>query len=721
MKQNETLPRKSYNVTDDSQVRRCFLSADYYAALTIGDKSLGRPVPYHTPRVTGWIEGLATGCNVSMAPPFLLPPNQRPLSHWSQSRAKRFFDCACILPVIPLLIPVLLAIALAVRLTSPGPVFFRQKRVGRYGRTFTIVKFRTLVHSPNFDHHAVTTESDRHFTPIGRFLRWWKLDELPQLFNVIRGDMSLVGPRPKVREHRVSVLRCRPGITGAATVAFAEEETVLARVPKQKLESCYRTVILPAKCRLDSEYMAHATVLSDFKLIVNSAIRRWDRSTIEDLLKNGAIEAEDKAQRSSAADPEDLIPAGAARANMKLAILGTRGIPAHYGGFETFAEQLATRLARCGIDVTVFCPSSSQKSDLTYNGVVLKYVKSPSLGKFTELVWDVMCYWVARRDFDVVYMLGVGAGFAAWIPRLYGSTVWINSDGVEWQRAKWTLPQRAYLAVAEALSVAFASRIVADADAIAEYLHKRYPRLKKVSTVAYGAEIPTGTPNQEVLDEWRLEPNGYYLVVCRLEPENNVLEIVQSFERTKSELPLVILGNVENPNAYVRRLLDCSSDRIRFAGTVYDNGRLNALRFFARAYFHGHSVGGTNPSLLEAMACSNLVIARDNPFNREVLGDSGLYWSTTDELTSIVNFVDEFRVDADTRRKRALEIVRSRYQWDHIADIYLGLLKDALNRNVTFELGELERSTFVPRTGLSGRGGGGIPVGDVARVPEGLG
>ncbi|MGP8173710.1 MAG: sugar transferase [Terracidiphilus sp.] len=227
--------------------------------------------------------------------------DRRP-SPWSQSGAKRLFDCVCVLFALPLLVPVLLAIALAVWLTSSGPVLFLQKRMGLHGRTFTILKFRTLIHAADKAHHAVTTAGNQRFTPTGPFLRRWKLDELPQLLNVLWGDMSLVGPRPKMPEHVISNLKCRPGITGAATIAFAREEEVLDRVPKHRLESFYHAVVLPAKRRLDVEYMARATFLSDFKLIVNSVLRRWDRSIMEGLLNTGAFEAEDRMLLSRASD-----------------------------------------------------------------------------------------------------------------------------------------------------------------------------------------------------------------------------------------------------------------------------------------------------------------------------------------------------------------------------------------------------------------------------------
>jgi lipopolysaccharide/colanic/teichoic acid biosynthesis glycosyltransferase len=168
-----------------------------------------------------------------------------PLSPWSRSGAKRFFDLACVLPGLTILAPVLLVIALAVWLTSVGPAFFLQKRMGRHGQTFTILKFRTMPDASDKKRHAVTTTDNQQFTPVGLFLRRWKLDELPQLLNVLWGDMSLVGARPKMPEHAIFSLQGRPGITGAATFAFAHEAVALADVPSDQLEVYYRTVVLP--------------------------------------------------------------------------------------------------------------------------------------------------------------------------------------------------------------------------------------------------------------------------------------------------------------------------------------------------------------------------------------------------------------------------------------------------------------------------------------------
>lgn len=264
------------------------------------------------------IEGLASAQSLELTDrtsPYLVA--RRP-SPWSHSWAKRIFDCLSALLALPLLAPVFLAIALVVRLTSPGPILFLQRRMGRHGRAFTILKFRTMIHSTEKAHHPVTTAYNQRFTPAGSFLRRWKLDELPQLLNVLSGDMSLVGPRPKMPAHVTTDLMCRPGITGAATIAFAREEEVLDRVPLHELESCYHTVVLPAKCRLDEDYMARATFLSDLKLLADSVLRRWDSSLMEELLQTGAFESGDRMRLSRASISETdnirvLIPPSADR------------------------------------------------------------------------------------------------------------------------------------------------------------------------------------------------------------------------------------------------------------------------------------------------------------------------------------------------------------------------------------------------------------------------
>lgn len=213
------------------------------------------------------------------------------LSSWSGSGFKRVFDILCVVLVSPVLLPIVAVIALANRLTTRGSAFFFQKRTGQNRRTFTIVKFRTMERRERGTNHHITTTENQCFTPLGPFLRRWKLDELPQLFNVLAGDMSLVGPRPKLPEHQLGNLCCRPGITGAATIAFAREEEVLAALPVNYLGLYYHSIVLPAKLHLDTEYMSRATFLSDLKLIADTALRRWDTSVIEELFDLETIES----------------------------------------------------------------------------------------------------------------------------------------------------------------------------------------------------------------------------------------------------------------------------------------------------------------------------------------------------------------------------------------------------------------------------------------------
>jgi len=170
-----------------------------------------------------------------------------------------------------------------VRVTSRGPVLFLQKRMGRYGRTFTILKFRTLIHLTEMAHDPNAATHHKCLTPIGAFLRRWKLDELPQLANVLGGRMSLVGPRPKLPEYETLELPCRPGVTGMATTVFAREERILARVAKEHLNAYIHAVVLPVKRQLDAEYMARATFLSDLRLLGNTLLRRWDTVALEEI------------------------------------------------------------------------------------------------------------------------------------------------------------------------------------------------------------------------------------------------------------------------------------------------------------------------------------------------------------------------------------------------------------------------------------------------------
>jgi glycosyltransferase involved in cell wall biosynthesis len=356
---------------------------------------------------------------------------------------------------------------------------------------------------------------------------------------------------------------------------------------------------------------------------------------------------------------------------MKLAILGTRGIPAQYGGFETFAEELSARLVQQGIEVTVYCEAGDEEGDATCRGVHLVHLPAPRLGPLSTIVFDLRCLWHARKSFDVVYMLGYGSSLFCFLPRLWGSAVWINMDGVEWARSKWGTSAKLWFKLMESAAMWTPDRVIADAEGILRHLQSRHARLPAVSVIPYGAPVVDRAPDAGPLEEWRLAPGSYYLVVCRLEPENSVKEIIQGYLQTESELPLVVVGGIAPATKYVQELLPLNDGRIRFIGPVYNTNKLQALRYHARAYFHGHTVGGTNPSLLEALGCGNMVIARDNLYNREVAGEAASYFLRSHDLAGIVRSVETYSPEQRRRvRQLAQERIARFYNWECITDIY---------------------------------------------------
>jgi len=249
-------------------------------------------------------------------------------------------------------------------------------------------------------------------------------------------------------------------------------------------------------------------------------------------------------------------------------------------------------------------------------------------------------------------------------------------DGVEWARSKWSWSAKLWLKIMEAVAMWTPNRIIADADEILKHLETRYSHLPPSTFIPYGAEVIDIPPLESILDEWNLQSKSYLLVVCRLEPENHLLEIIQGYRASTVAMPLIILGNHLAETPYVKSLVGYSSENIRFLGTVYDHDKLLALRYHSYAYLHGHSVGGTNPSLLEAMGCGNGILAHDNKFNREVAGVSALYFKDAASLTAILNNLGDF---VETG-KVAQQLVRDCYTWDQIVSDYLKLLKRTNNQ-----------------------------------------
>jgi glycosyltransferase involved in cell wall biosynthesis len=302
-------------------------------------------------------------------------------------------------------------------------------------------------------------------------------------------------------------------------------------------------------------------------------------------------------------------------------------------------------------------------------------VRSPGAGGLANLLFDVWCTIACLGKHDIVYMCGYGASFMSFLPRLFGAGVWINIGGLEWKRTKWPKLVRAYVKLSERLCGLMANRVVCDAQALLDYCAREYRSLVRLSSVSYGVSpLPIGPDSARRLPPG-LEPLIYDLVVARLEPENNVLEIIRGFLLHPGNRCLVVVGGLDK-RPYVESLRNAASERVAFLGGVYDRAKLAALRRHAFVAFHGHSVGGTNPSLLEAIAAGRPIIAHDNPFNREVGGPLVRFFAAPEDIPPLLDALERegARRDLD-QAGPARAWLDERYNWDKVASQYADLFR----------------------------------------------
>ena len=360
-----------------------------------------------------------------------------------------------------------------------------------------------------------------------------------------------------------------------------------------------------------------------------------------------------------------------------VAIIGTRGIPARYGGFETFAQELSKRLQSEDCKVVVFCEKTANPI-FEYEGVELrysKYIKSEH-----PLLFYFDCIWQATRSSDVLLVTGTGGAFFYWVPKFANKKLLTNIDGVESRRGKWSVLKKLFIKMTEYVSVMFSDKVIADSVAIKRYVLNEYrvPSVR-VAVIEYGATQNIGAANSAAIEKYRLMPNDYYLLVARLEPENNVLEIIEGFLNSKSTLSLIVVGGL-NDTVYVsclKDIADKSAGRVRLIGAIYVRAELDAMRFFCYAYLHGHSVGGTNPSLLEALSAANIAICHDNEFNREVTENRMYYFKSAGDLAQLINEIELLPIATlEEKRGYALNRITSYYNWDRIADEYRKLINE---------------------------------------------
>jgi glycosyltransferase involved in cell wall biosynthesis len=355
---------------------------------------------------------------------------------------------------------------------------------------------------------------------------------------------------------------------------------------------------------------------------------------------------------------------------VRIAILGTRGIPANYGGFETFAEELSTRLAARGHKVTVYC--REQQAFTEYRGVRLIYLPTIHHKYLDTLVHTFVStlHLLDHRVDAALYCNAANAVFTI-LPRMVGMPVALNVDGIERKRRKWNALARAWYRASEYLATIFPTTFVTDAEAIREYYKHQYDRDSLF--IPYGADTER-VETRGALDALNLEPNRYFLYVSRMEPENRALEVRQAFERTPAAMKLALIGDAPHARAYIERVRDTRDPRIVIPGAIYGLG-YRELGSWCFAYIHATEVGGTHPALIEAMGRGNLVLYLETPENSEVCGDTGLPYRDEAELTArIIETLNMSEPDRAGLRTRAARRACDRYDWNAVTTQYEDLL-----------------------------------------------
>lgn len=364
---------------------------------------------------------------------------------------------------------------------------------------------------------------------------------------------------------------------------------------------------------------------------------------------------------------------------MRIAIIGTRGIPNQYGGFEQFAEYVSVGLADKGHEVFAYSSHDHPYQHVGWKNVHIIHCYDPeqTIGTAGQFIYDLNCVLDAhKRNFDVMLVLGY-TSISIWgryFPRKAVTVV--NMDGLEWKRTKYSKPTRRFLQYAERLAVRLFDEHISDSPAIREYLTQKYGITSEY--IPYGAEI-YDDELEDILDQFDLRRCDYFMMMARMEPENNIEPILEGFHRSTSTKTMIVIGNTKNKFGQYLVKRFGQDTRIRFMGAIYDSQKIHTLKVLSSLYFHGHSVGGTNPSLLEAMASRALIAAHDNAFNKAVLGQDAFYFSTAEDVLRLVSE----QVDPVMARQMIannLEKIRNQYNWKGVIDRYEQVLLDAYKK-----------------------------------------
>jgi glycosyltransferase involved in cell wall biosynthesis len=354
---------------------------------------------------------------------------------------------------------------------------------------------------------------------------------------------------------------------------------------------------------------------------------------------------------------------------LRIGILGTRGIPNYYGGFEHISEYVSAGLVRKGHSVTVYNSHNHPYAASNWNGVDIVHCYDPEylIGTAGQFAYDFNCLRDARtRNFDVVLLMGYTSS-SVW-GRMYppNSAIITNMDGLEWKRSKYSKPVQRFLKYAEMLAVKYSQFYIADSKVIGSYLKDKYSIDSRY--IPYGADL-FSEEEREQLDKTDAQKEDYFLLMARMEPENNIEAILEGFNESASAKNFKVLGDTGNRfGKYITHRFRNDS-RIQFKGSIFDNAVVRSLQNNSYLYFHGHSVGGTNPSLLEAMASEALIAAHNNPFNKSVLQSDAFYFDNAAEVRRLVENVQRHDTER-TMVKNNLHKIQYQFNWEKVIDEY---------------------------------------------------
>jgi len=369
---------------------------------------------------------------------------------------------------------------------------------------------------------------------------------------------------------------------------------------------------------------------------------------------------------------------------MRVAIIGTRGIPNNYGGFEQCAEYLALGLVEKGHEVLVYNSHNHPYQLKEWNGVQIIhcYDAEYKYGTFGQFLYDRNCIKdVKKRKCDVILQLGyTSSSVWGWmLPK--NVVVTTNMDGLEWKRTKYSSPVKKFLQYAEKLGVRYSDYLISDSIGIQNYLTEKYGR--DSTFIAYGAYLFTN-PDEAVIKPYVSTPYDYDMLIARLEPENSIEIILDGVAAAKSKRKFLVIGKHQTKYGEYLKEKFKGIDNIIFAGAIYDLNVLNNLRYYSNIYFHGHTVGGTNPSLLEAMSSNALICANDNPFNKYILGEDAFYFLEKNDVTKVLDNPEVQKLNKNAAEKLAgnSEKIKELYQWDIIVEQYAQHLNDVFKQGV---------------------------------------